>query len=190
MGNKVILVKHALPILDPSKPAKEWRLGKEGELLAKALAHQLEPFLPFALASSLEPKATKTSEIISLELGVQPLPVEGLEEIDRPALPILTSEQLACSNRRIFEDLTKPAIGQESGNQALTRFGSALRRAMVQLDEDRNLVVVSHGTVISLFVARRNDLDPFELWKRLECPSYVVLSSPSFKVIEVVGKMT
>ena len=38
MSTALVLVKHALPVLDPSKPAREWQLGAEGEVQAKRLA--------------------------------------------------------------------------------------------------------------------------------------------------------
>jgi hypothetical protein len=36
-------------------------------------------------------------------------------------------------------------------------------------------VVVSHGTVISLYVAQRTGLDGFEVWSGLELPDLVVV---------------
>jgi broad specificity phosphatase PhoE len=39
---------------------------------------------------------------------------------------------------------------------------------------------VTHGTVISLFVAHYNCVAPFELWAALALPSYVMLDANSF----------
>jgi hypothetical protein len=39
---------------------------------------------------------------------------------------------------------------------------------------------------MSLFVAAHNDIDGFGLWKRLACPSFVVLDVPSFLLREAV----
>ena len=62
----------------------------------------------------------------------------------------------------------------ESGRDALTRFSAAVVTELAQTDAP-NLVAITHGTVISLFVAAHNDIDGFELWKQLACPSFVVL---------------
>ena len=52
-----------------------------------------------------------------------------------------------------------------------------------------SVVTVTHGTVISLFVAERAGVDPYNLWRQLDLPSYVVLSVPELKLIEVVGSV-
>jgi hypothetical protein len=46
--------------------------------------------------------------------------------------------------------------------------------------------VVCHGTVISLWVARRLNLDPMKLWRSLGMPSAVVLAENgrTFELIE------
>ena len=55
--------------------------------------------------------------------------------------------------------------------------------------EGRNLAVVAHGTVISLYVARKTGADPFTLWKRLDTPSYIVIDLPEFQIVKVVGSV-
>ncbi len=46
-------------------------------------------------------------------------------------------------------------------------------------------MVVAHGTVITLFVARRAGLEPFPFWKRLGLPAFVALSLPDYAVQSV-----
>ena len=41
-----------------------------------------------------------------------------------------------------------------------------------------DLIVVSHGTVMTLFVAEATGVDPFAFWKKLEMPCAVTLSVP------------
>jgi hypothetical protein len=43
---------------------------------------------------------------------------------------------------------------------------------------DRDLVVVSHATVIALFVSVHSDSDPFELWQQQPMPCAVTLALP------------
>ena len=40
------------------------------------------------------------------------------------------------------------------------------------------------------FIARHSDRTPFELWRELGLPSFVVMSLPSFKVETVVPRVT
>ena len=92
-------------------------------------------------------------------------------------------------NARIFVDQSKPTIGRESGAQALSRFSAALTTTIEDASDPETLVAVTHGTVISLLVAKHNDMDPMDLWKRLRCPSFVVLAFPGFELRRVVGRL-
>ncbi len=118
-------------------------------------------------------------------LGLKTATVEGLGEFDRPALPLMTAAEHDRVNAAIFEDLSSVVLGRESGAQALARFSAALAAAIDAASDARTLVAVSHGTVIALFAAAHNDIDAHELWRRLQCPSYVVLSAPQYRIIRV-----
>ena len=91
-------------ILDGSRPAKEWRLGDEGEAQSADLARRLEPFVPFALLSSAEPKARRTAEIVGGTLDIEVREEAGFGELDRAVLPIVSREELDRLNRPVFED--------------------------------------------------------------------------------------
>jgi broad specificity phosphatase PhoE len=185
-GSKLILIKHAIPTLEPSKAAKEWRLGDKGKAQASLLADQMKFYLPFSLYSSEEPKAYNTAEIISTELGLKLTTVKGLEEIDRPVLPLLSQQEHRDLNKGIFEEPERPVIGKESANQALSRFNRAIRENVEKILINRNVVIVSQGTVISLFVEKYNKISAFELWKRLSCASFVELDFPGYRLRRII----
>jgi broad specificity phosphatase PhoE len=180
----VVLVKHALPVLDASLPPRDWHLGAAGEAEARRLAGRLQPFLPFRLISSPEPKALSTSAIVAAALEVSIQPVEGLREFDRPPLPIMSPEEHQRVNAEIFSAPDRAVLGSESAHAALARFSSALL-AEISAIPSGNLVAVSHGTVISLFVAKYNDVDPFTIWRALACASFAVLELPSFGLLRL-----
>lgn len=186
----LVLVKHALPTLDGAAPARQWQLAPEGETQSRRLARELLDFQPFRLISSPEPKALRTAQIVAAELSLPVAQQAGLEEIDRPALPLLAREEHAALNAPIFADPARRVLGTESGNAALKRFHSALRAALADTPEDHHLVAVTHGTVIALLVAAHNRVDGFELWRRLACPSIVVLGLPNLELLEVLEQVT
>src|SRR5438445_7540902 len=126
MPTALVLVKHALPVLDPTRPAREWRLGAEGELQSKRLASRLRAFAPLRLVTSPEPKASTTGEMVAAELGLHVSPVEGLREFDRPVLPLRSKAEHERENAAIFADLNRPVLGVESGRDALDRFSAAV----------------------------------------------------------------
>jgi broad specificity phosphatase PhoE len=184
------LVKHAHPLMDATKPAREWDLAFEGERQAKRLGALLRRFVPCRLVTSPEPKALRTSQIVAGELGISPTTVDGLREIDRPVLPIMSSREHERLNARIFMEFDRRIMGRESAREAQTRFAVAIETELARTEE-ANLVVVAHGTVISLLVSQHDNIDPFELWKRLQCPSFVVLEKASLGLVEIVdGRAT
>ena len=185
---QLVLVKHALPVLDPDRPAREWTLGAEGERQARALAGELRRFAPFRLAASSEPKASRTAEIVASELGLVVRLSEALREIDRPALPMMRPDEHAHFNLRLFAEPDRAVIGSESARDAGARFAAAVS-SVVSDDESLNHVIVAHGTVIALLVAGDDMAQAGDLWNRLQCPSYVVLELPSMRLLEVVGQL-
>jgi broad specificity phosphatase PhoE len=178
-----------MPELVPGVAARHWQLAAEGERqareLARTLREQLEPH-PFRLLSSPEPKATRTAQIVAAELGVAVTVQAGLEELDRPVLPLWSPDEHAARNAPIFADPARRVLGDESGAQALARFEQALFAAVAETPDERDVVAVTHGTVIALFVAAHAGGDGFRLWQRLRCSSFVVLAWPSLELIQLV----
>lgn len=185
MVRQLVLVKHAQPILEPSTPPRTWTLGPDGEEGARRLARALAGYAPFALASSPEPKALRTAEIVAAADGVAVRVHDDLREFDRPALPLMSREDHRRLNAAIFSDPDRPALGTESAAAALARFGRGIHAAIEESGAVETLVVITHGTVLTLLTAAHNDIDPLELWSRLACPSYVVLLLPGFRLESV-----
>ena len=89
--------------------------------------------------------------------------------------------------RDLFAHPDAVVFGSESGSAALARFAKAVDQ--VVSDESGDVVVVSHGTVMSLFVAARAHVDGSELWAVLGLPSYVSLELPNYRIVEVVARV-
>jgi broad specificity phosphatase PhoE len=110
--------------------------------------------------------------------------VEGLHEHDRRAVGFLGAETFAARMRDVFAHPDQVVFGTESASAALARFTRAVDG--VVREETGDVVIVSHGTVMSLFVASRARVDASELWATLGLPSYVSLELPSHRIIEIV----
>src|SRR5437588_121956 len=106
---RLVLVKHAMPVVEPGADAAGWRLGDEGR-----------------------------------------------------------------------EGAVETALARWSNPSHLT---DAVRRRGAA---EPALIVVAHGTVITLLVAGWCGVEPFPLWERLGLPSYVVLELPERRIVEVV----
>ena len=180
----LILVKHSLPEVDPSVPAREWRLSREGRRRARILGERLDRYNPDRIFSSTEPKAIETAEIASDCLKIPMEIVEGLHEHERVNAGFLKRDRFEQSIRRLYVQPGDPIFGEETADGAHCRFTRAVH-GLTDRYPTENIAIVTHGTVLSLFVSRNSDLEPFALWKKLGLPSWVVLSRLDYRVIEV-----
>jgi broad specificity phosphatase PhoE len=83
----------------------------------------------------------------------------------------------------------KPAervLGRESADEAVRRFESAITR-IVGDHAIENVAVVSHGTVIALFLAKYSQRKPFELWREMGLPSFAVVDIPEFGLAKIAN---
>jgi len=181
----IILVKHSLPEIIPTIPAKEWRLSKSGQVRCKALAEKLESYLPDVFISSVEPKAVETAQITASLLNKPFSIFEGLHEHDRTGVDFLDKEHFEAKVKEFFSFPDRLFLGQETASQATARFSKALTSVEVE-HPNKNIVLVAHGTVITLFVEKFNNLESFSFWKKLDLPSFVVLSLPHHKLVKTV----
>lgn len=177
---QLVLVKHAQPILEAELPPRAWQLSVAGERQASELAERLRPYLPFHLFTSPEPKARRTCELVTAALGLSFGQDDDLRELDRRAGPILSDAGHRDLNRAIFQQRDRAVAGAESANAALARFAAAVQKLATG---EENVVVITHGTVISLFVASCNTVDAFAVWQDLACGEFVVLRMPDYRLI-------
>ncbi|MBI5033651.1 MAG: histidine phosphatase family protein [Chloroflexi bacterium] len=179
---KLLLIKHSMPVLDPNVPAPDWHLGERGRALSELLAHKLVAYSIDVIVSSVEPKSIETAQIVAKRLNLPHEIIDGLHEHERRNVPFMPKEQLEAKVAEFFANPSELVLGSETADQAHARFSNAIDRVIEKYPQ-KNIAVVAHGTVISLFVARSNEM-PFEFWKRLGLPSIVAVTLPTLQVEE------
>lgn len=182
---KLILVKHSLPHIDETLPAREWRLAAEGQRRAQIMAQKLAHYQPDIIFSSLEPKARETAQISATALGKPLESVANLHEHDRSQVGFLDKEQFAAGVARFFAQPDELVFGAETARAAQNRFSQAISGVLNRYT-DGTIAVVCHGTVISLFAAQVAQVDPHALWRQLGLPSWIVLTRPDLSLVETV----
>lgn len=186
----LILIKHAMPEIKSQLSAKYWQLSEQGEVSCARLAQTLKPYALKEIISSEEMKAQQTAQITAAHLGLLSRTYPGLHEHDRQGCPYFDSKDAFLNIiQELFSSPNQLVFGNESANDALTRFDSAIKTVYQEAEPQENIAVVCHGTVMSLFVQLYNQVDGFELWKKLELPSMVVLSLPDFQLLETQFKI-
>src|SRR4030095_9854907 len=174
----LILVKHSLPEVVEAPPARHWILSLDGLKRAKKLVELLLPYRPEVIASSVEPKAQETASILAENFGLDAHTVEGLHEHDRSLSPYYSREEFQNLVQEFFEKPDILVFGSETATQSLLRFRKAVA-SLLKSREDKIVIIVSHGTVISLFVSWLTGCDGYVLWQELGLPSFVVLDMRS-----------
>ena len=165
--------------MEPGVDPNRWRLSERGRRRSVLLGEELGRYGPGVLVSSEEPKAAETARVAARGLGVEHATAPGLHEHDRLNAPFLGDEAFRRTARHFFDRPGELVWGNETAEGALARFEGAVGAVLDARDEDV-VVVVAHGTVISLFIAKYNDVEPYELWRRLGLPSLCVLTVPGF----------
>ena len=180
----LVLVKHSLPEIDAAVPANEWHLSEKGRVRSRMLAEKLSRYDLDLIVSSIEPKAVETAEIAARALKLSVETVEGLHEHERGSVGFLAKERFEQSIGRFFSRPTELMFGDETADHAHGRFSKAVY-GLSDMFPQANMALMTHGTVLSLFVSRIAELEPFALWKQLGLPSWIVLSRPDFGVVEI-----
>ena len=186
MKNYLILVKHSLPEIQENLPAREWKLSEEGRMRAGRLAERLIQYQPEILVSSFEAKALETAEIITKRLNVAFQVIDGLHEHDRSSTPYLSKGDFENSIHEFFSNPDQLVFGTETANESHERFAQAIH-FILESHPNKTIVVVAHGTVISLFASRLTGLSDFLLWQELGLPSLVVMDMETHTLLDNVN---
>jgi broad specificity phosphatase PhoE len=184
----LILAKHSVPDIIEERPAREWQLSEQGRQRAIALGERLKTYNPVCVVSSDEPKALETGRISAAELGLPCATEAGLYEHERRRIGFLSTARFVDGVRDLFRYPGQLVFGDETADHSYERFASAIDQLVVRVPAG-NIVVITHGTVISLFASRRAGVDGFSLWQSLELPSFIVLSLPGFKIVNAVKRV-
>lgn len=182
MNPYLILVKHSLPEIVDHLPARDWHLSAEGRLRAERLAKRLIAYQPEILIASVEPKAIETAQIVAKELKLEFDTVEGLHEHDRSKTSYLSRDAFQKAVEEFFRRPNQLVFGSETANEAHARFSQAVH-SILEVYLNKTIAIVSHGTVISLFVSRLAGISDVSLWNELGLPSFILLDRNSNRPI-------
>lgn len=175
-GNTLLFVRHAQPETNAKVPSHEWPLSTKGRQAAADLAERIaHAYSPFTILSSPEPKAAETANIIATKLG---LPVQidrGLREHERPKAHWLEHQQFIAALANFFSRPDDLVFGAETAKQVTRRFTSAVARVLKNSPEG-DLIIVTHGTALTLFMAAATNISPIPYWNSLDLPALITLS--------------
>jgi broad specificity phosphatase PhoE len=185
----LVLVRHSLPEMATGVRASSWRLSDEGRRRCEALAERLAGYRLAGVVASTEAKAVETGKIVARILDVPLEIAAGLHEHERGAVESLSdSDEFQAQVARLFKYPGEMVFGLETADEAHHRFSQAIAD-VIERHPTGNLAIVTHGTVLSLYVTRVAGLEPVAFWKSLGLPSFVVLTLPGFELLRVVERV-
>ncbi len=182
----LILVRHSISQPQPGISAHQWALTAEGQARCAALAAQLRLYQIARVATSDEPKAIVTAQLLAHHLGITaPLVTEpDFRETRRDTAPYFDSE--GEFHAAVHAAMNRPddvLFGEESFSAARRRITLALGR-MIDANRSETLAVVTHGTIMSLLLGHVSERDTFEIWRSLGMPAFAVLT-PNLDLLDL-----
>jgi len=183
--SRLILVRHAAPLVDPSRPSAQWDLSEDGRRAARDLAAKLARFAPASIFTGPEPKQRQTGEELAEFLSIPMTVLPDLAEHQRRSTSYVRRDQFEDSIRGLFAEPERVVYGDESGEGTYARFADAVDRALAG-QGTAPVAAVSGGTAISLFVSRRSRIEPFALWKSLTTPTALIIDRETWAIEEIL----
>jgi len=166
----IYLVRHAKSVYDPDVPEQERILSSEGEKQAKDLIKKLEPLNIEKIYSSPVKRAIDTIAPFAKAVGLE---VESISEFRECTMPPCKSfEEWKRFVKKSWEDFDFKPEGWESSLECQIRVCKKIEELGIK-DLQKNIVINSHGRVISLFLNKINNSWGFDQWESLPMPAVV-----------------
>lgn len=171
---RLILVRHGETQLNKEgrfQGIDDTPLNATGRTQSHALSRALAADMPFVMYSSTVPRALETARIVSEDLHVPFLPVQGLEELDIGELSGLDGEEMRWSCPGFLESWRKdPSAVKLPGGESIVELRDRVWHAIVMLGEkhsDDTVVAVSHNFAILTVVFKALNM-PLSQFRRLQ----------------------
>ncbi|MYD92100.1 MAG: histidine phosphatase family protein [Chloroflexi bacterium] len=185
-GQPLLLVRHSRPCISNGMSYRDWPLSDEGRRLAVRAAEYVAGFNPRLICSSDERKASDTAKIIARHCSLDVNVVPDLREHDRTGVKWRDAATRRQELQALFANPDDVVFGRESGSQALQRLKSAIDRVTKRTSGP--WVLVTHGTVMALYLARLTDRAALEIWSQLGLPAVAAVDCRNRRLVELVAE--
>ena len=186
-GRFLLLIRQSAVHIDQQKSSNEWSLSAEGREQCHQFASLIAPYHPPQIITSKENKAMETGWLLARVLRVSAKSAENLHEHDRQGEIYKANQQdFHKAIARFFSFPEELVFGRETAVQASERIDFAIMQ-LIDQHPGHNLAIVTHGTVLSLFVNRYNPwTDLLTFWESLKMPCAALLRLPDLAFQELI----
>jgi len=187
----LILIRHSISQQQLDVSTHEGALSEEGLQLCEILAAQIRPYDVKFVLSSYEPKAIQTAEaLVKAFKGFNSQIIDGLEKTHRTTAPY--SKNVGDFHAAVIAAMHRPneiIFGEEAFATARLRFDQTLHDVMEQ-HPDEGVAVVSHGTVMALWLAPLLNRPVQDIWQAVGMPAYAVIEWTEKRIIHFQETLT
>lgn len=174
---RLVLIRHSQTLIKPEVSSHAWTLTEEGLSRCDRLACALAGMAITGIVTSHEKKAVLTGGRVSAHLRVPVASAPGLGETRRDTLPFYEdAAAFRAMIRRGFDEPDQLVVGEERFSDALCRFSAAITGLVAEHPSER-LGVVTHGTVLSLYLSHLTGTAAYGIWRGLGLPAYVTVDT-------------
>lgn len=152
--SRVVFITHPEVVIDPAAPVPDWPLSDVGRARMTRFAEALKGRRIAAVWSSAERKARDGAEILAERLGLAAQIDAGLGENDRSATGYIAPPEFWEVVTQFFDRPDESVRGWETARAAQTRIVQAVDRVLAATAGGGLILVVSHGGVARLLMAR------------------------------------
>lgn len=184
--NYLTLVRHSISQPQAGVSAHDWQLTDEGREKVTLLSARLTGLGIRKIVSSDEPKALDTARLLAHGLGGVPVQTDAnLRETHRKTAPYYADHgDFKRAVQAAMEHPDQLLFGEETFAAAQARFSQAAA-TVISEPIDGSVALVSHGTILALYIASLTGFDAFSVWNLLDMPAYAVFDFPSLKLREI-----
>ncbi|MHA2179704.1 MAG: histidine phosphatase family protein [Candidatus Thorarchaeota archaeon] len=146
----IYFLRHGLTSIIPGIAPSKWPISDEGRRHASKIASsgifdEIE-----VVVSSMEEKAYETAVPVSSRLGLPILTDPAFNELDRDRGGFMSLASYSDTVHRVLVEPSFEVSGWELSGAALERFQEGIDK-MEKGHESENVLIVSHGIVLTLF---------------------------------------
>lgn len=188
MSDQITFIRHSQSRPIPGQPPSQWALTETGRQRCAALAEHMRSYTPELIVCSTERKTIETGALVARHLSLPHCTAPDLHEHLREQVGWLSDAEFARSVAALFAQPDELVFGEETANAACARFTQGIS-AVLAAHPHQRLAIVTHGTVLALFLAQQNGFDPQPFWRGLGMPALVVTTLPNFQIREVIAKI-
>jgi broad specificity phosphatase PhoE len=177
------LIRHPATQPDPAIPASAWPLSDEGRTQVQALLKA-----PFwrgvtGIFTSDQPKATAVGEAVQAAWNIPFEVIADLAEAQRDRW--LGWEAFDQAQQAFFAHPADPLVpGWESADAARARFTAAINSILAAHPAGDSLAVVTHGTVLTLYIAGLQGVAPtYDFWQNIGFASVMAVDRATMRPV-------